>query len=1526
MQRYFKRVLAFLTATIMAMSIELPSGMFSSLSSLVTAKAATVTATKPSGDGSADSPFQIGKYSELVWFQQYVDAGNTGANAVLTADITANKNLLNEDGSVSDVPVYKWNSIGGDSKVYYTGTFDGNGHIISGLYSYRTDDYCGLFAMMNGTIKNLGIVDSYFGGTKHVASFAGYGYQNSVIENCFSDSSVVGSMYCGGIAGETTGKISNCYYIGKITANSKYSNAIVSDYYNKGTVENCYYSSECSLTSSRAEAKSKEQFSSGEVCFLLNNEVTDGSQVWYQKLGTDSYPKLNGADDETVYYCYDSSQNKKVYSNTYKYIACTEHVYENGICLACDSLQEPAFSDGAYQLSNYGELVWFQQYVDAGNTGANAVLTADITANKNLLNEDGSVSDVPVYKWNSIGGDSKVYYTGTFDGNGHIISGLYSYRTDDYCGLFAMMNGTIKNLGIVDSYFGGTKHVASFAGYGYQNSVIENCFSDSSVVGSMYCGGIAGETTGKISNCYYIGKITANSKYSNAIVSDYYNKGTVENCYYSSECSLTSSRAKAKSREQFSSGEVCYLLNNEVTDGTQAWYQTIGTDSLPKFNGKTVYYTQNLETQKYEYSNTCPHIDYDENGFCKSCGAGKEPTAVNGVYQIANRGNWEWVAQKVNSGAKATVNAKLIANVDMGGATVTKIGLNETNTFTGSFDGGNYTISNFVVDADGDTYDNGLFGYVENATIKNLNVSSTLKLNANNSDVSNNNHVYSGFVAHLTGNSALIENCNVNTTINIATSGNYNRVGLIASNIENGATVRNCQSSGTIKSTSTKYNLVNCGGIVGRVSKGTIENCISNVDYNNTINRADDTDISIYNIGGIVGCSGGTNTIKNCTSKGNMAFDCTDTDIKQIGGIVGYVEESGTLNIGNCTNDGNITITSRCSSKTNIVESVGGILGYAEEKTSTSNITSCQNNGAVTVQGDSSSIPSGKEVNVSYVGGIVGRSGYNATLLYCLNTGAVTLTDIIPNQHAGIVGYASYKSNLKIENCGNTGNITCQTKLTTPNAGSGCTAGILGYINNATNGAFKGINNCFNTGTITSYLNNAASLIGQMRGSINLSTELTNYYLKQSGVNPIGYNSNNLNITSVAKTKDQFESGEVTYLLNKKVTDGTQAWYQNIGTDKTPMFSGGTVYYGYNSATDSMEYSNTFIEGDCPHNLYENGFCKVCGETQEPQKSKDGVYQLANYGNLVWFQQYVDSGNYNANAILTKDITANENLISDGNYVEANVKYTWTPIAKEDLYDSCYSGTFNGNGHTISGLYVNIGGSYRGFIGQFNGTIKNLYITDSYFGGGDLKRATFAGYGYESSKIENCGTDAIVVGGGYSGGIVAQTKGTVENCYFAGKITAGSNSNAIVSDSINSYNTGTVTNCYYLDSCGLTSNIATSVTAEQLESGEVTYLLNKKVTDGTQAWYQTIGTDKLPMFSGGIVYYNETASTPYYNFIYTKGDVNNDGNVDKIDVSLVLKHISGSKILNNEKANAADYNGDGKINTLDTIEMLKKIG
>ena len=302
---------------------------------------------------------------------------------------------------------------------------------------------------------------------------------------------------------------------------------------------------------------------------------SDGTQAWNKSLGTDAYSQFSG---KAVSYI--SEQGEEVYSNTN--ISCNNHSYVNGICKTCSEYEVPTLENGAYQLENYGELVWFQQYVDAGNTGANAVLTADITANKNLLNKDGSVSDVPVYKWTPIGRDSKLYYTGTFDGNGHIISGLCCNDTRSYCGLFAKMKGTIKNLGIVDSYFGSEKcyHAASFVGYAVEESVIENCFSDSSVVGYAYCGGIAGETYGKISNCYYIGKITADSTDSNAISSDKYNYGALENCYYLESCGLSTTRAVGKTADEFANGDVCYILQN--SEDNLVWGQNLSSEgSMP---------------------------------------------------------------------------------------------------------------------------------------------------------------------------------------------------------------------------------------------------------------------------------------------------------------------------------------------------------------------------------------------------------------------------------------------------------------------------------------------------------------------------------------------------------------------------------------------------------------------------------------------------------------------------------------------------------------------------------------------------------------------------------------------------------------------------------------------------------------------------------------------------------------------------------------------------------------------------------
>jgi hypothetical protein len=89
------------------------------------------------------------------------------------------------------------------------------------LYSNGTGDYCGFFGKVyKSTIKNLSVLDSYFGGTSclKVGTFVGYDWRGGSIENCYSNATIVGSIYCGGIVGETRGTISNCLYNGNIIA------------------------------------------------------------------------------------------------------------------------------------------------------------------------------------------------------------------------------------------------------------------------------------------------------------------------------------------------------------------------------------------------------------------------------------------------------------------------------------------------------------------------------------------------------------------------------------------------------------------------------------------------------------------------------------------------------------------------------------------------------------------------------------------------------------------------------------------------------------------------------------------------------------------------------------------------------------------------------------------------------------------------------------------------------------------------------------------------------------------------------------------------------------------------------------------------------------------------------------------------------------------------------------------------------------------------------------------------------------
>lgn len=225
------------------------------------------------------------------------------------------------------------------------------------------------------------------------------------------------------------------------------------------------------------------------------------------------------------------------------------HNYNSqGFCTDCDAYQpavlttdkydinEDGTKDAVYEISNAGQLYWFAGLVNgtlsgvAQNKSANAVLTADIVVNANVLKSDGTLNEGTFKEWTPIA-TSASPYTGIFDGQNHTISGLYFNQENSYdVGLFGRNNGKIANAGILDSYFYGTSKVGGMCGNNYTGT-ISNCYNTGSVSGIGTAGGVSGYNyIGSITNCYNTGNVSGSSGFVGG-VSGYNSKGTIINSY-----------------------------------------------------------------------------------------------------------------------------------------------------------------------------------------------------------------------------------------------------------------------------------------------------------------------------------------------------------------------------------------------------------------------------------------------------------------------------------------------------------------------------------------------------------------------------------------------------------------------------------------------------------------------------------------------------------------------------------------------------------------------------------------------------------------------------------------------------------------------------------------------------------------------------------------------------------------------------------------------------------------------------------
>ena len=1501
--------------------------------------------------------YAISNAAQLYGFADMVNSGSTSIKGVLLNNITINDSVLRADGSLiggADTTLYAWTPIGNSSYIY-SGTFDGNGHTISGLYFNNTStSYVGLFGYVsNPTIKNVGLVDSYIKGNQYVGGIFGYSTGAAKISNCYNSATInanySGDSFAGGICGSVLnndnvsidncyntgyvyayyryaggicgyqyrGTITNSYNAGKVYANAGNSttsnsyaggisgymsnSAQINNCYNTGDVEsygyyaggiagymntsnkvtNCFNSGNISasnyasgvaayrngtttnnfaLSGTAASCDggqfvTADEFASGKVAYAMNGSKSDSTVVWRQTIGTDSLPvwdKTHGI----VYAsepCHTTFANSAVEANPHTFDAfgtctvCGEYMEATLVAdaAAADSLGLDEKYVGYYAIAKPAQLYWFANLVNGNiNRSAKAVLTADIVVNDSVLRADGSLigADSTLRTWTPIGNSSYVYY-GTFDGNGHTISGLYTNVTTNYVGLLGYINGaTITNLGIIDSYFKANGVVGGICGEAEGSAKISNSYSSATVYatysGDGNVGGICGifGSSSVIENCFNNGFVSATGYYVGGICGKQNNNGTITNCY---NVGKVYSNANSSTTGSSYVGGIAGYLNNSAQINN--CYNKGNVEGYGYYAGGIVGYT-------YSSSNQVTN--------CYNLGSVNANQYAGGIIGYQRYGT---VTNSFNAGAvTASSYARGISGYWNSGSI--------TNSYVLSGSAPELNSGTSFITAD--EFASGLIAYQLNNSVGGAdtwyqNLSGTI----DSLPVLDKNHglVYMGCDSVFVNDLADAPHTFVNGVCSVCGEKEFpmlvdgwyeieNQYQLIwfAEQVNSGRTTINGKLMADIVLNDSVLNAE--GSLIGGADTlltvwkpigtssyyyaGTFDgqgHTISGLYFNNTTNS------NYPNGGNYIGLFG---YISNSTIKNVGVIDSYFYGYNNVGGICGYM--NGSLSeISNCYNTGYVSCYYRY---------VGGIVGYQNYGI----INNCHNAGKVY------SYASANSNNDSYTAGIAGYVGNTSVIENSYNTGAV---ESYGRCAGGIIGYAYGSASVNV--CYNTGDIK---------AGGYYAAGIIGYMGS---GSTK-ITSCFSTGTITA-LSNGYGITGNWAGTCT-----NNYVLT-------GTTSNANGGTFVAAA--EIASGKLAYIMNNKITDSTVVWHQTIGTDSTPVLdkTHGLVY----CAAPCPIYSNTDL-GEVEHN-YVDGFCTGCGKDQNEPMLVDGWYEITNAGELYWFANKVNLGNTSYKGKLMADIVVNDSVLSaDGTLNGPDSIYTsWTPIGTTSYY---YQGTFDGQNHTISGLYFNntssnnypSGGQFIGLFGYtYNAKISNVGVTDTYFNGYRYIGG-IVGWVYYNTTITNCYSEATLSAtntsdnylGGIVGGIDSYTNNKVTSCYSIGKITG----KGYYVGGICGYKgaSAVFTNNFYADSCAFDGNnfeqfgfgassrgistpdtkgITTAATAADFASGRVTFGLNGGKSDSTVVWRQTIGEDELPVMdnSHSVVYASAPCASLFSN-------------------------------------------------------------
>ena len=258
---------------------------------------------------------------------------------------------------------------------------------------------------------------------------------------------------------------------------------------------------------------------------------------------------------------------------------------------------------GVFLIKTVDDLYAFADSVNnKGDYILSAKLDADIVVNSLEFDKDGNIVVKDYKEWVPVGTITNKY-TGTFDGNGHTISGLYvNDEKMTYVGLFGYVgeNGNITNVGVVDSYIRGKQNVGAVAGFNAGS--ISYAYSMATIMGSSGVGGVVGYNNGSISNVYNTGNVSGSQYVGGATGCNV--KGSIATAYsiYKEDVVLIGfsnegfvENVEGKTAAEFADGTVAKLLHDwcEMDGGVckegglngSVWSQNVTKEnSLPNFS------------------------------------------------------------------------------------------------------------------------------------------------------------------------------------------------------------------------------------------------------------------------------------------------------------------------------------------------------------------------------------------------------------------------------------------------------------------------------------------------------------------------------------------------------------------------------------------------------------------------------------------------------------------------------------------------------------------------------------------------------------------------------------------------------------------------------------------------------------------------------------------------------------------------------------------------------------------------------